>query len=176
MVKSEAQNGSRFKRPRNPAAVEARIALAVVARRQGWTQAAPSTWANVMSLELGWFSPAEAKRYVQAAHEAGLVTGEEEWALTFDAREVEVPRGFRPSVEALPPPKPHDPFIDLIDRIESATGQRRADVLEAIADIQQRFGGHLHAEAAAVRLALEHDLDVQDAARDALTRLRTTGQ
>lgn len=151
--------------------MEARIALAFVANRQGASVATPSHWANVMSLELGWFSPAQARQYVEAARAEGLLDGDDELRLTFDHREVEVPRGFRPTGEVPTAPERHDPFLDLVDRVAAATGQGRGAVMQAVSAVQARFGGKLSADAALVRVALDEELDVGAEAQAALARL-----
>lgn len=77
-------------------------ALAFVARRQGKRAMPGSEWANVMSLELGWMAPGDARRFVAAAQAAGLLVPDgDELAFPDDPREVEVPRHFRPDPAAL---------------------------------------------------------------------------
>ncbi len=156
---------------------DARRALAFVAKRQATDTLPVATWANVLSLELGWFTPGDARRFIDACIAAGLLrTTDDGAALGFPCREVELPRGFRPGPDAFPDaadatPTTVDPFRDLVDRIATHGNGTRAEVLERIAQVQDRFGGTLHANAAAVRVAIDEGLDVQDTAARMLERL-----
>jgi hypothetical protein len=150
---------------------EARQALAFVVRRQGRDKMAPSEWANVLSLELGWMTPAQAKRYVKACHDAGLLAGQDVFTPTFEAAHVEVPRGFRPDPERLPVVAAGDPFHAWLARVAAATNRDEDDVMRMVAVVQEEFGGLLEAHAALLVLAADHGLDVTAAADEALADL-----
>lgn len=152
------------------------VALAFVAKRQGRDASSAAEWRHVLSLELGWFTPAQAARFVEASVATGLLRADgDQLRLAFDRGSVQVPRGFRPDPAAIPDtsasPPAEDPFIALVDRIAGRLGTKRSQVLETVAAVQERFGGHLEAEAAALRVALDAGLDVQDEAEAALARL-----
>lgn len=174
-----------------PVSPDAQRALAFVAKHQGRDAMAEATWANVMSLELGWFGPADAKRFVAGCKGAGLlVAAGDQLELGFSRDSVTVPRGFRATLEsvpdapmesAAPTPRPNagkkagpsgDSFVDLLDRIASALGEDRAKVMARIEAVQAHFGGRLEAEAAAVRVALDAGLDATAHAKVALERLK----
>lgn len=170
--------------------VDAKAALAFVARREGRRAMEPSRWAHVMSLELGWMPPGAAKRYVEACIAARLLTMDgDEAAVTFDPKTVDVPRG-RPHPDDLPEPRDApeptpagdvasepapaegDGFEAWLERVAATKGTDAAGVLAEVADLQDRTGGLLHAEAALFRIAAEAGLDVRDAAATALKRMQ----
>lgn len=150
---------------------DARMALAFVVRRQGRDKMTATDWANVLSLELGWMTPAQAKRYVQACHDAGLLAGQDVWTPTFEAAHVEVPRGFRPDPERLPLVSGGDPFHAWLARVAAATDRDEDEVLRMTAAVQEEFGGLLEAHGALLVLAADHGLDVAGAADEALAEL-----
>lgn len=151
-------------------------ALAFVARREGRRAMPADRWAHVMSLELGWMPPGDAKRYVAQAGEAGLLEpGPEGEELSFDPGPVEIPRGFRPRgdfahEEDAAPPEAHG-FLAWVDRVAEASGSSRQAVLDEVAETQDAFGGLLTAEAAVLWLARERGLDVAEEARREADRL-----
>ncbi len=166
---------------------EAEITLSFIARRQGQRSLPPSVWAHVASLELGWMTPGEAKRYVDAARSVGLLIEEGDLLhLTVDPRTAPVPRGFRPDPHRTPEPptpaaantatapartRPVDPFVNWVDRVAQATNRQRAAVLTEVAERQTAMGGLLAAEVAVLWLARDAGLDVSVALQDALERL-----
>lgn len=155
------------------------VALAFVARREAKTAATGSRWAHLLSFELGWMNPGQARAFVQRAVAAGLLVAEgEALRLVIDPATVNVPRGFRPDPAALPapaapsaaPPEP-DLFLGWVARLASHNAQTREQVLGRVAAVQERLGGLLTAEAAVLLLAREAGLDVTVAARKALDGL-----
>lgn len=150
--------------------MEAQQALAFVARRAARKQMPATQWAHIMSLELGWMSPGEAKQYVAACRDAGLLAGEEELAPTFDTT-IEIPRGFRPDPanrpESTQVSEDADLFATWLAKTAEATGQDMAAVLADMEALQATHAG-LHADAAVLLLARRAGLDVQAAAAEAL--------
>lgn len=136
----------------------AHVALAFVARRQGATTLPTSTWAHVLSLELGWLPPGEAKAFVSACLDAGLLAGEP--AALQVASDVEVPRGFRLAPGTRPEAvEARDPFMELVASVSAGTGEPTGAVLSAMGELQQRHG-LLDAPAALLLWASEH-MDVR---------------
>lgn len=151
---------------------------------------APGRWANVMSLDLGWMAPGQARGYVDAAREAGiLVDGGDGLRLAFDPKEVDVPRHFRPEAVQVatpdlrataPPGAPEGDgpdeapslFLSWVDRLAAAREVDRDAALEAVRGFQDEMGGLLTAEAAVLALAADAGLDVSEAADEALRALR----
>ncbi len=151
-----------------------------MARRQGARSLPASTWTHLLSLELGWMTPGQARRYVEAAKAAGLL--EEDGAalrLSVDPRDYDAQLGFRPDPEKMPESSPSsrprgnkDPFVAWVERVAATTGQSRAAVLAQVADRQQTMGGLLTAEVAVLWVARDAGLDVRVGLEDAIERLR----
>lgn len=157
-------------------ASDAELALAFVARRQGRGSLPASQWAHVLSLELGWSTPSQARAFVARAQESGLLVEEgDALRLAVDWKRVEVPRKFRLDPEApieVRAPRPDDPFVGWLDAVAKAQSSDRSAVLAAVADKQARFGGALSAEAALLLVAAEAGLEVREEAAAALDRLK----
>lgn len=158
---------------------EVEVALAFVARREARAAMSAARWSHLLSFELGWMNPGQARAFVQRAVAAGLLAEDGE-ALRFvlDPQAVEVPRGFRPDPQALPaaapasakPPEP-DLFLGWVARLAAHQGATREQVLGRVAAVQERMGGLVNAEAAVLLLAREAGLDVAKAAALALAHL-----
>ncbi len=153
-------------------------ALAFVARREARTVMTAARWAHLMSFELSWMNPGQARAFIDRAIAAGLLTEDPAgMRLVIDPATVEVARGFRPKADAIAsrapqaPPSEPDPFLAMVARLAAHHGQTREQVLGRVAAVQARMGGLLGAEAAAIWLAREAGLDVAQAARQAEARL-----
>ena len=73
------------------------VALAFIARRQATKAMSPSRWSHMLSLEMGWMNPGQARSFVEQAIRAGLLAPDGDLLrLVVDPNAVEVPRGFRP--------------------------------------------------------------------------------
>lgn len=168
---------------------DAEHALAFVAKRQGKGSVPESQWAHVLSLELGWLTPSQAKRFVANARDTGVLVddpdGPDRLRFAGDWRSLEVPRRFRldpeaiedvPAPAASPTPAPaaasDDPFRGLLDAIAAHRGDERAAVMDDVSTWQDRMGGDLEAEAAALLVAAEAGMDVKARATQALERLK----
>lgn len=77
------------------------VALAFIARRQASKAMSASRWSHMLSLEMGWMNPGQARSFVERAVRAGLLAPDGDvLRLVIDPAVVEVPRGFRPRPEA----------------------------------------------------------------------------
>jgi hypothetical protein len=165
------------------------VALAFVARRQARAAMPANRWCHLLSLEMGWMNPGQARAFVDRAVRAGLLAEDgADLRLVVDPARVEVPRGFRPKpdAEAAPPhsaagaagaggaaaaPPEPDPFLGWVARIAAARDLTREQVLGQVAALQGSMGGLLTAEAAVLLLARRNGLDVQAAAKAAADRM-----
>lgn len=167
---------------------DAELTLAFVAKRQGTDAMAASTWAHVLSLELGWMGPGAAKEFVGACEAAGLLQPEgDDLRVGFDRKLAPIPRGFKPSPNlqvnpgSVAPPTPDvtevaDPFRFLVSRIVDETDLDKAAVLKEVTAVQDQFGGKLSGEAAAILVALKQGLNVRPEARSALERITSSAK
>lgn len=170
------------------------IALAFVARRQASKTMSAARWSHLLSLELGWMNPGQARSFVGRAQRAGLLAADgESLRLVIDPATVEVPRGFRPRPDAhtTDPSRPNgdggsaaesatatpaasppaDPFLAWLAKLAAHLEVPRDQVLAQVAAEQERMGGLLTAEAALLLVARRNGLEVAEAARDAEARL-----
>jgi hypothetical protein len=171
------------------------VALAFVARRQASKAMSAARWSHLLSLELGWMNPGQARAFVERAQRAGLLAPDgESLRLVIDPAAVEVPRGFRPrpDAEGTEPSKsnggggstatepaaatpaaspPGDPFLAWLAKLAAHLEVPRDQVLAQVAAEQERMGGLLTAEAALLLVARRNGLDVAEAARAAEGRL-----
>jgi hypothetical protein len=77
------------------------IAFAFIARRQASKAMSASRWSHMLSLEMGWMNPGQARAFVERGVRAGLLAPDGEvLRLVIDPQAVEVPRGFRPKADA----------------------------------------------------------------------------
>jgi hypothetical protein len=164
------------------------IAFAFIARRQASTAMSASRWSHMLSLEMGWMNPGQARAFVERGVRAGLLAPDGElMRLVIDAQAVEVPRGFRPNPEAqasgaaakaagagvgggaqptgeAATEGAADPFLAWVAKVAAHRGLTREQVLAQVAATQLELGGLLTAEAAVLLLARRNGLDVAEAA------------
>jgi hypothetical protein len=167
------------------------VALAFIARRQASKTMTASRWSHMLSLEMGWMNPGQARAFVERAVQAGLLAADgDRLVLVIDPATVEVPRGFRPRPEAAAEAPsaggvapgagagtsgpassgpaaaaPPDPFLAWLAKLAADRGLTRDQVLAQVAQTQEQMGGLLTAEAAVLLLARRNGLDVADASR-----------
>lgn len=150
---------------------ELETALAFIARRDARTAMTGARWAHVLSFELGWMNPGQARAFVQRAVTAGILTpDDDQLRFVLDPAAISVPRGFKPNPDALATAAPATPqaqpdlFLGWVARLAAHQGATREHVLGRVAAVQERLGGLLTAEAAVLCLARDAGLEV---ARDA---------
>ncbi|HEX2066479.1 MAG TPA: DUF2240 family protein [Candidatus Thermoplasmatota archaeon] len=148
---------------------DAEAALAFVALRQARACLLPQEWVHVLSLDLGWMPPAQARRLVERAHAAGLLVPDGDGLrLALDPATVPIPPLFRPRPDAAPEPaaapSPPDGFVAWLDAYTRQAGCDRAEALRRVAARQQAVQGLLTADAALLWIAAEAGLDVRRAA------------
>lgn len=147
------------------------VALDAVAARQGKAALPEAEWAQVLSFELHWMTPAQARAYVARAARSGLLAARDGLLARPTRSGTAAPLGFKPDPEADPGGAVDDPFAAWLARVAERTRKTREHVLADVAAQQQRLGGWITAEAAVLLLAREAGLDVREAAADALARL-----
>ena len=146
--------------------------MAFVAKRAGDRPMPASRWAHVLSLELGWMTPGEAKGFVRRAVDAGVLEGDDE--LHHVGGAVEIPRGWKPDPSAAPEAVADDEgFLAWAKEVAAHTDQELGAVLQMVADVQDEH--LLDALAAVLFVAAEAGLDVRRVAGEAFTRRTATG-
>lgn len=159
-------------------------AFAFLARREAKRSMTASRWAHLLSLDMGWMNPGQARSFVERAARSGLLGVEEDrLRLVVDPAGVEVPRGFRPKHDADAPAggqstEAPDLFLGWVAKLCVHSQVPREQVLQRVAAAQERMAGLLNAEAAVLWLAKEAGLDVAKdaAAAEAALRVKRTMQ
>ncbi len=153
------------------------MALAFVAKRQARRGMTGQRWAHMLSLEMGWMNPGQARSFIARAERSGLLAQDgEELRFVLDPHSVEIPRGFKPDPEAAGVVRAEaepDLFLVWVAKVAAATSQTREQVLGRVATLQQKMGGLLTAEAAVLWLARDAGLDIVAAAQQAEKGLLT---
>ncbi|MEK6975703.1 MAG: DUF2240 family protein [Candidatus Thermoplasmatota archaeon] len=158
---------------------EVEVALAFIARREARAAMTAARWAHVLCFELGWMNPGQARAFVQRAIASGLLAPDGDlMRFVLDPAGVQVPRGFKPDPLAIvaasasaPAPEP-DLFLGWVARLAAHHAVPREHILGRVAAVQERMGGMLTAEAAALWLARDAGMDVAEAARAAAQALK----
>jgi hypothetical protein len=139
--------------------VSLKAAVAVPFRRAGGRRLGEGDFVVALTMDLGWFSPDQAKRVVDVAAGRGLLAREgEDVVVEFDPREVDVPEAFEPDESIL---REQSTFERLLDALVDAG----VDKQTAVADVNRRqreLGVTI--EAAAILDARERGIDVGDVA------------
>jgi len=124
-----------------------------------------------LSYELGWLTPAEAKRFIQRGLEQGLLEDTDAgYTPTFDVSTVEVPLGFE--VDGSIVETRREGVVDVIVGVLTGGGMSEEQVRSMIR--QRAEQENIIIEVAALLVAHEQDIDVQpylDQGKKAVTRL-----
>lgn len=148
-------------------------AVAFVFRRKGAEVLSERDFVHVLSFDLRWLAPPEARRLLALAAERGLVAREgEEIRPAFAHASLDVPIGWRATPAALdepavaPPGAP--PQDDLAARL-AALANVQPDALRREAEHErERAAGLLTTEAATLLAAARRGADVREVARSTL--------
>lgn len=150
--------------------------MAFVFQRAGKASLTERQVRHHVSMDLRWFPPKQARRFVEACLERGLLeeaggggdggdggTGGEDGGKgglrpTFDVRGVDVPLGFRPRLPSGPPTD----LDAVIDRLTERADLSREQAVARINKEQARFDGLVDPEVAGLIVARELDVAVDD--------------
>lgn len=150
-----------------------RTVVAVLRRRNG-ERVGKVEFQQLLSFDLRWFAPADAKSVLSHAIKTGLLAEEDEQVrATFPTAAVEVPLSFRPGLEILderpvvPKAAERTLLARLIEAVEGAGGSERE-----VEDERLRRGGLVTKEVAAVLVAKRRGVDVSVWIPDVYATLR----
>ena len=143
-----------------------RTTVAYPFRREGERRLAESEVVVALSLDRDWFSPDQAKRVVDVAAARGLIERDgNDVVARFDPGDVHVPEDFTPDESIL---REESVFERVLDRLLAAGIEKR----EAVAAVNQRQADlAVTVEAAALVVAREEDVEVDDLADRAMAEL-----
>jgi hypothetical protein len=142
-----------------------KLAVAFLFRRAGEGELTEEALARQASLDLHWFAPKDARRFIDAARALGyLKAGELEGrvAPAFDVRGVEVPLDFRIDARALDG-APSPPSSSVTEALVQAAARARGRPLDEVwAEVLAKQGAKLlDAPAAAALIAAQAGVDLK---------------
>lgn len=151
-----------------------RTAVAFLFQRAGRDALTPRQIRHQVSMDLRWFDPGEARTFVDAIQERGLVEEADDGLQpTFDVRDVDVDIGFSPDLDV---EADATPFDELLDRLTQATGWDEQDAVARINEEQSRFDDLVEPIVAGLVVARQIGVDVDDLVDGVLRELTGTGE
>lgn len=140
-------------------------------RKRGKNALTTSEFIFALSLDLGWFSPEQAKEVLSKAKNEGLVSiKDDEISPNFDFKAIEIPLGFRPDLK-----REWSIFECIIERI-MMTGLSRKEAIALVNEKQERMAKLIEIEVSALLVAKERGVDVEDLVDEAYQSLIKSGK
>ena len=143
--------------------------IAFLFKRSGKEEMSPSALYLPLSMDLQWFTPNQAKGFVNSAIKQKMLIKKGGFVKpTFDYKKVVVPIGFRPSerdfkeeeMEEEIEEKEPDLLKKLTDSIVKKTSNNEKDITEKINLIANEK--NISLDVAALLLSIEHGINVED--------------
>jgi hypothetical protein len=142
---------------------EEKIVLTFLFKRSGKKQLKESDIYLPLSLELGWFSTKEARKYVEDAIKQKLLIKKDGFLTpSFDVEKINIPVGFSPhkSTSEVKKTIDEDVFQEIVNRLVEKTNKQHDEIIKEIKRIQGEK--KIFPEVAAMLLAKEHNIIVED--------------
>jgi len=147
---------------------EAKIIITFLFKRSGKEELKPSELYLPLSMDLKWFSPKQAKAFVNLALHQKLLTKKDGLVqLNFDYKKIVVPLGFHPSEQLFEEKEGKDIKEEKLDvmktiigRIVEKTGQDEPSIIRKIKDVEKEK--NICSEVALLFVSREYDVDVDD--------------
>jgi hypothetical protein len=144
---------------------EVETIIAFLFKRSGKKELTPSDIYLPLSMDLQWFTPNQAKTFVNMAlQQKLLIKNEGKLKPSFDYEKIVVPVGFRPSKEPIEEKEVKEEKLDAIKtimaRIVEKTGQDEKSIIEKIKDIEKEK--NIRPEVAVLLISKEYAVDVDD--------------
>ncbi len=144
------------------------VTVAQPFKRRGKNSLTASEFVFALSLDLGWFSPEEARQVLTLAEKAGLLIKKgDEIKPNFDPKVVEAPFGFKPDLKAI---LQRTVFDQIIERIMGSHLSRR-DAVALVNKKQESLSKLVTIEVAALLAAKERGIEVADLVEKAFMEL-----
>ncbi|ATZ61487.2 MAG: DUF2240 family protein [Methanosarcinales archaeon Met12] len=135
------------------------MTVAMPFRKRGKDCLTTSEFIFALSLDLGWFSPEQAKEVLSKAKEESLVSiKDDKISPSFDFKVIEIPLGFRPDMKS-----ERSIFERIIERVMT-TGLSRKDVIALVNEKQERMAKLIEIEVSALLVAKDRGADIEDLA------------
>ena len=118
------------------------------------------------SMDLGWFSPQEAKQLIRVGLELNLLDREEnDIKPCFDYKALSIPIDFRPTKNILQLESQEPLLLSIVRNINEKTGLGRSIIMAEINKKQSLLD--LEIEVAAILVAKKYDVDISGFLREA---------
>ncbi len=141
---------------------EIEVALAQLFQKKGKSALTEKEFVFAASLDLRWFTPKEAQKFLDISMESELLALDDDKVKpTFDYKSVEIPKGYAPTTELLQSAvKPKGIFLKIIDQISTEKNMPSKDVISAVNQTQDRM--NIAVEVAALIVARQYGIDVSE--------------
>ena len=141
---------------------EVEVALSQLFRKKGKGSLTEKEFVFAASLDLRWFTPKEAQKFLDISMESELLTLDgDKIKPTFDYKGIEIPKGYAPTTELLQSAvKPKGVFLKIVDQISTTKEIPSKDVISLVNQTQDRMG--VDVEVAALIVARKYGLDVSE--------------
>ena len=141
---------------------EIEVALAQIFRKKGKDSLTEKEFVFAASLDLRWFSPKDAQKFLDIGLESELLTQESgRIKPTFEYQSVVAPTGYAPSPDLLKKSiKPKGLFLKLIDRISTEKDIPKKEAISLVNETQDRM--NVDTEVAALIVAKSKGIDVTE--------------
>lgn len=141
---------------------EIEVALAQLFRKKGKSSLTEKEFVFAASLDLRWFTPKEAQKFLDISMENKLlVLDGEKVKPTFDYKGVEIPKGYAPAIELLQSSvKPKGIFLKIVDQISTQKNMPSKEVISAVNLTQDRM--NIDVEVAALIVARQYGVDISE--------------
>jgi hypothetical protein len=144
---------------------EAEIIIAFIFKRSGKIELAFSEMYLTLSMDLKWFTPDDAKKFVNNALKQKLLIKKAE-ALRpgFEINEINVPLGFQPTSKIFDKEEkkpPNESILDeIVEKIAEKTKIKKEDIYEKIKKIEREK--NINSDVAALLVGKEFDIDLEN--------------
>jgi len=146
---------------------EVKIILTFIFKRSGKQKLTFSDLYLTLSIDLNWFTPEDAKKFVNEALEKKFLTKKRDLIMpSFDTEKVSVPVGFYPSKqvfieeESIEIKEEADLLSLIVKRIAEILNAKEQDILNKIKKIEEEK--NVTTEVAALILGKENNLDLSE--------------
>jgi len=149
---------------------EEEIIIAFVFKRVGKPELEFTNFYLTLSMDLNWFTPEDAKIFIENAIKENLVIKEKGGVKpTFDIEEIQIPLGFYPSKDLFKKVKAEevekiDVLKIIIKKIVKESNIDEKTVIKQIKEIEKEK--NLTSEVAALLVGKEYDVDLEDFLKD----------
>ena len=155
---------------------ELRKSLAYLFQRKGKNVLSEKELTMSVSMDLGWFSPDEAKRLIDVSLELKLLSkGNEGLSPTFDYEALTIPIDFSPSRNILEVESQEPLLLAIVRNIQDKTNMDKSKVMAEINKKQNTL--KVDIEVAAILDAKRYDVDISGFLREVESEIfRRAGQ